>query len=324
MVDKKKAQAVASFDTALQASRQERNAKLAQEMLGTDPKKLAQEMLGSKNRRTSTPKATAAPASLASRVGVQKRSTSLPRSHTAPPRNPRQPSHLSRPPITDNSRSRASYNAPSYDSASDAKSNGRDVGLNIRGAASGPHVVRAQNFAPGTTAADIESVMQNIGGQTHYCKLVASNPTVIAEMSFEERSGAEKVIEMFNGKKADGRTLYVYFEPNPAFKGRSAQPSRQEEPLGFVEDKIGDVDMNVDEHAEDRAAQDRAREMHRGRSERDNRNGPPPQDYDDRRYYDDRGYGGGDRRFGAGGGRRGYNGRGYPTGPRHGGQSWRP
>ncbi|RMY20217.1 hypothetical protein D0867_04146 [Hortaea werneckii] len=245
-------------------------------MLGTDPKKLAQEMLGSKNRRTSTPKATAAPASLASRVGVQKRSSSLPRSHTAPPRNPRQPSHLSRPPITDNSRSRASYNAPSYDSASDAKSNGRDVGLNIRGAASGPHVIRAQNFAPGTTAADIESVMQNIGGPTHYCKL-----------------------------------------------GRSAQPTRQEEPLGFVEDKAGDVDMDVDEHAEDRAAQDRAREMHRGRSERDNRNGPP-QDYDDRRYYDDRGYGGGDRRFGAGGGRRGYNGRGYPTGPRHGGQSWRP
>ncbi|RMY42599.1 hypothetical protein D0865_11846 [Hortaea werneckii] len=289
MVDKKKAQAVASFDTALQASRQERNAKLAQEMLGTDPKKLAQEMLGSKNRRTSTPKATAAPASLASRVGVQKvryfnmrwtsskqaltttqRSSSLPRSHTAPPRNPRQPSHLSRPPITDNSRSRASYNAPSYDSASDAKSNGRDVGLNIRGAASGPHVIRAQNFAPGTTAADIESVMQNIGGPTHY-----------------------------------------------------SQPTRQEEPLGFVEDKVGDVDMDVDEHAEDRAAQDRAREMHRGRSKRDNRNGRP-QDYDDRRYYDDRGYGGGDRRFGAGGGRRGYNGRGYPTGPRHGGQSWRP
>ncbi|KAI7683766.1 hypothetical protein KC353_g21363, partial [Hortaea werneckii] len=256
MVDKKKAQAVASFDTALQASRQERNAKLAQEMLGTDPKKLAQEMLGSKNRRMSTPKATAAPASLASRVGVQKRSSSLPRSHTAPPRNPRQPSHLSRPPITDNSRSRGSYNAPSFDSASDAKSNGRDVGLNIRGAASGPHVIRAQNFAPGTTAADIESVMQNIGGPTHYCKLVASNPTVIAEMSFEERSGAEKVIEMFNNKKADGRTLYVYFEPNPAFRGRSAQPTRQEEPLGFVEDKVGDVDMDVDEHAEDRAAQD--------------------------------------------------------------------
>lgn len=52
--------------------RKERNAKLAQEMLGTDPKKLAQEMLGSKNRRISTPRAPASPASLASRVGVTK------------------------------------------------------------------------------------------------------------------------------------------------------------------------------------------------------------------------------------------------------------
>lgn len=73
--------------------------------------------------------------------------------------------------------------------------------LNIRGAASGPYIVRAQNFAPGTTAADIESVMQNVGGQMTYCKLVASTPTVIAEMSFVDRTGAEKVIEMFNNKK---------------------------------------------------------------------------------------------------------------------------
>lgn len=41
-------------------------------MLGTDPKKLAQEMLGSKGRRISTPKMIQAPATLASRVGVQK------------------------------------------------------------------------------------------------------------------------------------------------------------------------------------------------------------------------------------------------------------
>jgi len=62
-------------------------------------------------------------------------------------------------------------------------------------------VVRAQNFAPGTTAADIESVMANVGGQMTYCKLVASSPTVIAEMSFTDRVGAEAVIEMFNNKK---------------------------------------------------------------------------------------------------------------------------
>ena len=59
----------------------------------------------------------------------------------------------------------------------------------------------AQNFQPGTTAADIESVMQDVGGQMTSCKLVASNPTVIAEMSFVEKSGAEKVIDTFNGKK---------------------------------------------------------------------------------------------------------------------------
>lgn len=73
--------------------------------------------------------------------------------------------------------------------------------LNIKGAASGPYIVVAQNFAPGTTAADIESVMLSVGGEMHSCKLIASNPTVIAEMNFVEKAGAEKVIETFNGKK---------------------------------------------------------------------------------------------------------------------------
>jgi hypothetical protein len=73
--------------------------------------------------------------------------------------------------------------------------------MNIKGAASGPYIVIAQNFQLGTTAADIESVMQDVGGQLTSCKLVASNPTVIAEMAFVEKSGAEKVIDTFNGKK---------------------------------------------------------------------------------------------------------------------------
>lgn len=59
----------------------------------------------------------------------------------------------------------------------------------------------AQNFAPGTTAADIEQVMLGVGGPMNSCKLVAANPTVIAEMSFVEKAGADKVIETFNGKK---------------------------------------------------------------------------------------------------------------------------
>ena len=80
-------------------------------------------------------------------------------------------------------------------------SNGASDDLNIRGAASGPYIVVAQNFASGTTAADIESVMTEVGGQVTSCKLVASNPTVIAEMHFVGKSGAEKVIDTFNGKK---------------------------------------------------------------------------------------------------------------------------
>lgn len=75
------------------------------------------------------------------------------------------------------------------------------AGINIRGAASGPYAVIAQNFAPGTSAADIESVMQGVGGDMAECRLIASNPTVIAEMHFLDRAGAEAVIKMFNNKK---------------------------------------------------------------------------------------------------------------------------
>lgn len=131
-----------------------------------------------------------------------KRTPSLPRSTT--PRQNR-PSGPSRPPTN----SRPSYTQPLADRANDVKSNGNavdeaangDSGMNIKGAASGPYIVIAQNFAPGTTAADIESVMLDVGGEMKSCKLVASNPTVIAEMAFLEKPGAESVIDTFNGKK---------------------------------------------------------------------------------------------------------------------------
>lgn len=180
----------------------------------------------SKNRRSSAPPV--APrgglgggGSLASRVGVAKRPSSLTRTRTTTPRQPNQtarpaPSHLSRPSYNDSppSRPRPSYTQSFSGAASEAKSaaaaplpepaavatNG-GPGISFKGAASGPYTVVAQNFAPGTTAADIESVMQSVGGDMTNCKLVASHPTVIAEMMFVERAGAEKVIETFNGKK---------------------------------------------------------------------------------------------------------------------------
>ena len=87
-------------------------------------------------------------------------------------------------------------------------------GMNIKGAASGLSIVIAKNFQPGTTAADIESVMQEVGGEMKSCRLVASNPTVIAEMVFFEKSGADKVIDTFNNKKvrkSDIRALRTVF-----------------------------------------------------------------------------------------------------------------
>lgn len=62
-------------------------------------------------------------------------------------------------------------------------------------------MVVASNFAPGTTAADIESVMRGVGGEILYCRLVAATPTVIAEMGFPELVNADKVIATFNNKK---------------------------------------------------------------------------------------------------------------------------
>ncbi|KAI4740014.1 hypothetical protein E4T50_09549 [Aureobasidium sp. EXF-12298] len=99
-----------------------------------------------------------------------------------------------------------------------------DSEITVRGAA-GPYCVVASNFAPGTTAADIESVMAPVGGDMSGCKLISTSPNVIAEMLFLDRTGADNVINMFNGKKADGRTLYVYLkEGGPSQSIHSATP----------------------------------------------------------------------------------------------------
>jgi hypothetical protein len=76
------------------------------------------------------------------------------------------------------------------------------AGFSIRGvAAGGPCTIIASNFAPGTTAADIEAVMSPIGGETLGCRLLSSNPTVMVELQFASREGAENVIATFNNQK---------------------------------------------------------------------------------------------------------------------------
>ena len=72
--------------------------------------------------------------------------------------------------------------------------------ISIRGIA-GPYVVIGSNFAPGTTAADIESAMIPSGGEMQSCRIISSAPTVMAEMVFGEKHNAESVISTFNNKK---------------------------------------------------------------------------------------------------------------------------
>lgn len=74
----------------------------------------------------------------------------------------------------------------------------------------GPFVVMAQNFAPGTTAADIESAMTPIGGLVMSCRLLKTSPIVIAEIVFESKEGADAVIARFNNQ-----TVSSLFHPFP-------------------------------------------------------------------------------------------------------------
>lgn len=76
------------------------------------------------------------------------------------------------------------------------------AGISIRGVANGgPYTVIASNFAPGTTAADIEAVMSPIGGETLGCKLLSASPTVMVELQFATKEGAQNVIATFNNQK---------------------------------------------------------------------------------------------------------------------------
>ncbi|GAM88011.1 hypothetical protein ANO11243_060400 [Dothideomycetidae sp. 11243] len=196
---------------------------------------LAQQIFG-KNRKAAPAaaekKSPAPGGSLASRMGVNKRSASS-SSLTRPGDSfkSKQPSALSR------SATAARLETALADTdlfSQSSRYNNRNkretvknanAEISIRGAA-GPYTVVAQNFAPGTTAADIESVMQPVGGELYSCKLVASKPTVIAELMFMEKHGADAVIETFNNKKADGRLLHVYLKLT---SGEDSISNQQEE-----------------------------------------------------------------------------------------------
>lgn len=153
-----------------------------------------------------------------------------PRTNSAPPpRAPRQPRQP--PQVANNSAPRRpretateQYSAP-RDNTTDlfpqqqqssarpantnVKSNGRSAArepavnsYNVRGAAkSEQNVVVGENFVVGTSAADIEVVMLDVGGAMNSCEVVATRPAVTVEMSFVDRQGGQAVIDTFDGKK---------------------------------------------------------------------------------------------------------------------------
>lgn len=66
----------------------------------------------------------------------------------------------------------------------------------------------AKNFAFGTTAADIESAMTPVGGLILSCRIVTERPSVIAEIVFDSKDGADNVVDTFNNQNvSSGRCL---------------------------------------------------------------------------------------------------------------------
>ncbi|KAL2834253.1 hypothetical protein BDW59DRAFT_45430 [Aspergillus cavernicola] len=206
-------QQASSFNDIIQASRQKKkNEDLANKILG-------------KNRRASAPGSgvgktqNVAPGNLASRIGVTKRSSSAnlgskntSRASSAAGRNTASSAKPARRRRPDENRLMSAL-----DSAN-GQATVRDTsgGISIKGAGSGPFVVVGKNFAPGTTAADIQSALEPVSGQIISCWVTSQQPTVTAEITFAEKPAAEKAIANFHNQRADGRVLSMQFKTSTA------------------------------------------------------------------------------------------------------------
>lgn len=74
--------------------------------------------------------------------------------------------------------------------------------MTIKGSSGlGPFVVTGSNFAPGTTAADIQSAVEPTSGPMLSCRVISPRPTVTAEMVFAERWTAETVVANFHNQR---------------------------------------------------------------------------------------------------------------------------
>ncbi|KAJ6124022.1 hypothetical protein N7471_011339 [Penicillium samsonianum] len=216
-----------SFDAIIQADRQKKKQEdLANQLLGKNRRSSAPGSGSGAGKKAQNKPQNAKPGSLASRIGVAKRSASA----TVQP-NKNKPA-----PITNSNRARGKpgkkdgVNADqvratfqSENGQGNARSgtfakNSRPFGgsnMTIKGA-SGPFLVVGRNFAPGTTAADIQSALEPITGPMLSCQIVASQPSVVAEFAYAEKTAAELVVANFHNQRADGRLLTMTLKSTKA------------------------------------------------------------------------------------------------------------
>ncbi|KAF2663990.1 hypothetical protein BT63DRAFT_418861 [Microthyrium microscopicum] len=214
--------------------------------------------------RSTTPNSRNGGANMASRAGVQKvqvalhfssRSSTMlifnQRSQSAKPVLTRAvSSSTGRQPRRNNVHPLA--RRPVTNSDNDQKTWPASKELNIKGMGSGIAIVHAENFAPGTTAADIEAVMAPEAGIVS-CSIKVHKPTVIAEIVCTNVDLAHTIANKFNGKKADGRLLHVYL-PNQTHAIRNYMAEQEKETK--VHTTAGYDDQSYDQQYDDQNGMD--------------------------------------------------------------------
>ncbi|CAL5869513.1 uncharacterized protein PFLUO_LOCUS3743 [Penicillium psychrofluorescens] len=208
---------VVSFDEIIQSDRKKKkNEELASKLLGKNRRSSAPGPGKAQNAKPGSRVQNAKPGSLASRIGVAKRSVSATVRPTQNKPAPAAPSTQSRIKPTNTRRQKADQILNALGSSNpQATVRGGGSGLSIKGA-SGPFTVVGGNFAPGTTAADIQAAIEPTSGPMQSCRVVSHHPSVKAELVFAEKWTAENVVANFHNQRADGRVISMTFKPGGA------------------------------------------------------------------------------------------------------------
>ncbi|GLI78701.1 hypothetical protein PoHVEF18_007022 [Penicillium ochrochloron] len=193
-------QTAVSFDAIIQSDRRKKqNEQLASQILGKNRNE--------KGRRASAPGPGARSASVSARPNQANKVTK------AKPAPVTTPSTRKSTKPTNQRRPNAERIQAAIQSGNDQASvRPAPAGMTIKGA-SGPFVVIGSNFAPGTTAADIQSAIEPISGPMLTCRVTSHHPTVTAEFAFGEKWCAENAVANFHNQRADGRLLSLKLQP---------------------------------------------------------------------------------------------------------------